>query len=176
MHYYSLSPWNVVKSRESPGQRLAPDPHVEGAGHRSRAIQRCSPRHAAQIRTEPERVRRACGTRQYAGDADERHRGSPDDIIFTFERNAVVHRYGEARTCRETALPGQRPGSYRATDTQRRSDLQKLFAHIPRYSAAFVDSALSEQEQLVVVKHLTHFIEKAKEPPPFEVDLDPEPI
>jgi DNA-binding MarR family transcriptional regulator len=48
---------------------------------------------------------------------------------------------------------------------------QKLFAHIPHYSAAFVDSALTEHEQLVVVKHLTHFIQKAKEPPPFEVDL-----
>jgi DNA-binding MarR family transcriptional regulator len=53
---------------------------------------------------------------------------------------------------------------------------KKLFAHIPRYSAAFVDSALSEPEQLVVVKHLTHFIQMAKEPPPFEVDLDLEQI
>jgi DNA-binding MarR family transcriptional regulator len=49
---------------------------------------------------------------------------------------------------------------------------RELFKHIPRYSAAFVDSALGEKEQLQVVKHLTQFIQNAKEPPQPQVELD----
>jgi MarR family 2-MHQ and catechol resistance regulon transcriptional repressor len=49
---------------------------------------------------------------------------------------------------------------------------QELFKQIPRFSAAFVDSALGEKEQLQVVKHLTRFIENAEEPPHPHVELD----
>lgn len=84
-------------------------------------------------------------------------------VCVALERRGLVERQRSPQSDREVIARLTPKGD---------AIFRELFRHIPHFSAAFVDSALGEKEQLQVVKHLTKFIQNAKEPPQPQVELD----